>query len=111
MRFFQDNANNKNVHCLSICILQLQGEGAGRLTGKMYRGVTGTLYTIAKTEGPKAWYSGLSAGLQRQMCFASIRIGLYDTMKQFYMQQFSGKYRSPPKCFGFKRNIRTVNYI
>lgn len=29
-------------------------------------------------------YNGLVAGLQRQMSFASVRIGLYDSMKQFY---------------------------
>lgn len=32
----------------------------------------------------RSLYGGLSAGLQRQMCFASVRIGLYDTVKFFY---------------------------
>lgn len=49
-----------------------------------YSGVFGTLFTMVKTEGPRSLYSGLVAGLQRQMSFASIRIGLYDTMKQLY---------------------------
>lgn len=44
----------------------------------------GTISTIARTEGPKSLYSGLVAGLQRQMSFASVRIGLYDSVKQFY---------------------------
>nr|XP_009938921.1 PREDICTED: mitochondrial uncoupling protein 3 [Opisthocomus hoazin] len=66
--------------------LQIQGEvriprGAGTV---QYRGVLGTLSTMVRTEGPRSLYSGLAAGLQRQMSFASIRIGLYDSVKQLY---------------------------
>ncbi|XP_068457218.1 dicarboxylate carrier UCP2-like isoform X2 [Clinocottus analis] len=66
--------------------LQLQGEsqnikGASALK---YRGVFGTITTIVRTEGSRSLYNGLVAGLQRQMSFASVRIGLYDSMKQFY---------------------------
>ncbi|KAG8539898.1 hypothetical protein GDO81_020142 [Engystomops pustulosus] len=39
---------------------------------------------MVKTEGPRSLYNGLVAGLQRQMSFASVRIGLYDSVKQFY---------------------------
>jgi len=39
---------------------------------------------MVRTEGPRSLYSGLVAGLQRQMSFASVRIGLYDSMKQVY---------------------------
>lgn len=49
-----------------------------------YRGVLGTILTMVRTEGPRSLYSGLVAGLQRQMSFASVRIGLYDSVKQFY---------------------------
>lgn len=49
-----------------------------------YRGVLGTILTMVRTEGPRSPYSGLVAGLHRQMSFASIRIGLYDSVKQFY---------------------------
>ncbi|KAK6317026.1 hypothetical protein J4Q44_G00124260 [Coregonus suidteri] len=38
----------------------------------------------AQAEGARSLYNGLVAGLQRQMSFASVRIGLYDSMKQFY---------------------------
>jgi hypothetical protein len=34
--------------------------------------------------GCRNLYGGLSAGLQRQMCFASVRLGLYDSVKTFY---------------------------
>lgn len=49
-----------------------------------YRGLIGTFTTITKQEGPRALYNGLSAGLQRQMCFASVRLGLYDSTKVMY---------------------------
>lgn len=66
--------------------LQVQGESGLTPKGQRvrYRGVFGTIYTIVKTEGPGSLYSGLVAGLHRQMCFASVRIGLYDSMKQIY---------------------------
>lgn len=56
-----------------------------------YRGVVGTLCTISRQEGPRALYNGLNPGLQRQMCFASVRIGLYDSVKQAYMNIFQGE--------------------
>ncbi|CAL1571092.1 unnamed protein product [Knipowitschia caucasica] len=62
--------------------LQIQGESSD--VRKRYRGVFGTIFTMWKTEGPRSLYSGLVAGLHRQMTFASVRIGLYDSMKQFY---------------------------
>ncbi|KAF7218425.1 mitochondrial uncoupling protein 2-like [Nothobranchius furzeri] len=60
--------------------LQIQGEAKISEGQRMkYRGVFGTIITIVKT-----LYIGLVAGLRRQVCFASIRIGLYDTVKQLY---------------------------
>ncbi|XP_069834734.1 mitochondrial brown fat uncoupling protein 1 [Dendropsophus ebraccatus] len=65
--------------------LQIQGEATvSGVNGIRYKGVFGTIQTIIKTEGAKSLYNGLVAGLQRQMSFASIRIGLYDTVKLFY---------------------------
>lgn len=66
--------------------LQIQGESKPLRGGQKatYRGVFGTIFTMVKTEGPRSLYSGLVAGLHRQMTFASVRIGLYDSMKQFY---------------------------
>jgi len=75
--------------------LQIQGEGAavklvsnGLISAQsvQYRGLVGTISTIMRQEGTRALYNGLSAGLQRQMCFASIRIGLYDGTKSFYQK-------------------------
>lgn len=77
--------------------LQIQGESGSEVkksstqtTGKelrasfRYRGVFGTIWTIIRQEGPRGLYNGLIPGLQRQMCFASVRIGLYDSVKGFY---------------------------
>lgn len=66
--------------------LQIQGESKPSLKDQRvkFRGVFGTIFTMVKTEGPRSLYSGLVAGLHRQMSFASVRIGLYDSMKQFY---------------------------
>nr|CAD7447121.1 unnamed protein product [Timema bartmani] len=67
-----------------------------------YQGLVGTIVTIARQEGPRhvmsfayrSLYNGLSAGLQRQMCFASVRLGLYDTFKNIYQQLIDGNTRS-----------------
>ncbi|CAM4355216.1 unnamed protein product [Caretta caretta] len=66
--------------------LQIQGEtkSAANTKAAQYKGVFGTIATMVKTEGPTSLYNGLVAGLQRQMSFASVRIGLYDSVKQFY---------------------------
>ncbi|XP_072257309.1 dicarboxylate carrier SLC25A8 [Pyxicephalus adspersus] len=66
--------------------LQIQGESKTSVNVKaaQYKGVFGTISTMVKTEGPRSLYNGLVAGLQRQMSFASVRIGLYDSVKQFY---------------------------
>ncbi|XP_061485086.1 putative mitochondrial transporter UCP3 [Rhineura floridana] len=66
--------------------LQIQGESKASKAAKnvKYKGVFGTITTMVKMEGAKSLYNGLVAGLHRQMSFASIRIGLYDSVKQFY---------------------------
>ncbi|MEQ2217158.1 hypothetical protein XENOCAPTIV_025505 [Xenoophorus captivus] len=70
-------------------VVKVQGEASiseamGKGPAVKYRGVFGTIITMVRTEGPLSLYSGLVAGLQRQMSFASVRIGLYDSVKQFY---------------------------
>ncbi|KAK3711937.1 hypothetical protein QZH41_009434 [Actinostola sp. cb2023] len=74
--------------------LQIQGESAvmsniaaGVKTDNpnvRYRGMFGTMITLAKREGVKTMYKGLIPGIHRQLCFASIRIGLYDSVKKLY---------------------------
>lgn len=70
--------------------LQIQGESKSINGSKRYKGVFGTIFTMVRSEGPRSLYSGLVAGLHRQMTFASVRIGLYDSMKQFYSRGSGG---------------------
>jgi len=78
--------------------VNIQGTGRGGpailleqgVAAPKYNGMVGTVMTISRQEGPKALYNGLCAGLQRQMCFAGIRIGLYDSIKSLYQKQLDG---------------------
>ena len=62
--------------------LQIQGEKGAE---KKYKGMFHCIKTMAVEEGPSSLYKGLNAGFQRQMVFASLRIGLYEPVKQFYV--------------------------
>ena len=56
-----------------------------------YRGLLNTVGTISREEGVRALYNGLVPGLQRQMAFASVRIGLYDAVKAGYGNMLKGE--------------------
>lgn len=58
-----------------------------------YRGLLRTVYVISAEEGVRSLYGGLVAALQRQLIFASIRLGYYDKVKQLYIDNFYGKSR------------------
>ncbi|XP_033328620.1 dicarboxylate carrier UCP2 [Megalopta genalis] len=60
-------------------------------------GLWKTVWNIVRMEGARSLYGGLSAGLQRQMCFASIRLGLYDGVKSRYAGIIDGNNRSGSK--------------
>ena len=79
-----------------ILISQIQGETQAVQGTVKYRGVYGTITTIVRTEGSRSLYNGLVAGLQRQMTFASVRIGLYDSMKQFYTRGSESEFLYTP---------------
>lgn len=77
--------------------LQLQGEG--KVSGirvkpvtslsrskVKYRGLCHAVGVIAREEGVRGLYKGLVPGLQRQLCFSSVRLGLYDEFKDFYFR-------------------------
>jgi len=65
--------------------LQIQGSQLKAGDPIKYKGLLGTVRAVAAEEGPLALFKGLGAGLQRQMVFASIRIGLYDEVKALYV--------------------------
>jgi solute carrier family 25 uncoupling protein 8/9 len=54
-------------------------------------GLSGTLMHMVRTEGLASCWNGIIPGLQRQCVFASIRIGLYDNVKDFYSDKFGVK--------------------
>ncbi|XP_072752604.1 dicarboxylate carrier UCP2 isoform X2 [Anoplolepis gracilipes] len=80
--------------------MQIAGEGQALLLasaeGSVFAvragqpGLFQTIGNIIRIEGARSLYGGLSAGLQRQMCFASIRLGLYDSVKSLYAGIFDG---------------------
>lgn len=45
-----------------------------------------TVRTIAMNDGAKGFFRGLVPGLHRQLGFCTIRLGLYDTTKAFYIE-------------------------
>ncbi|CAM8898793.1 hypothetical protein QQ045_003543 [Rhodiola kirilowii] len=48
-----------------------------------YRGMLGTMVTIAREEGLAALWKGVVPGLQRQFLYGGLRIGLYEPVKGF----------------------------
>ncbi|KAK9830971.1 hypothetical protein WJX81_004075 [Elliptochloris bilobata] len=62
--------------------LQLQAKSDGV---PKYKGLLGTVRTVAQEEGPRALWNGLEAGLHRQFLFGGIRIGLYEPVKRLFM--------------------------
>jgi len=73
--------------------LQLQGENASKGASQTlkYRGMIHAMVTITKEEGAKSLFRGLNAGIQRQICFCGIRVGLYDNVRKFYGDTSDGK--------------------
>lgn len=69
--------------------LQLQTKVEG--TVPKYRGMLGTVLTVAKEEGATALWKGLEPGVHRQCLFGGLRIGLYDPVKSLYVgKDFKG---------------------
>ena len=81
---------------------------AAQSKGPKYRGMVGTLCVISKEEGVRALYSGLAAGLQRQMAFGCIRIGLYDVVKQGYINLFQGEFSTTVPLPGMEISTRPL---
>jgi len=69
--------------------LQVQGEkhivvgqlDTGTALKPRYRGMIDVWRIVAREEGVRALYSGITPALQRQLVFCSVRVGLYDTVK------------------------------
>jgi len=68
---------------LDTAKVRLQIQGSQLKPGEVakYKGLLNCVAKVAREEGVSFLYKGLGAGLQRQMVFASLRIGLYDSVK------------------------------
>ncbi|GAB2230642.1 hypothetical protein Droror1_Dr00014923 [Drosera rotundifolia] len=60
----------------------VEGDGMGQ---PKYRGMLGTVATIAREEGLSSLWKGVVPGLHRQCLFGGLRIGLYEPVKAFYV--------------------------
>ncbi|KAG2447691.1 hypothetical protein HYH02_007151 [Chlamydomonas schloesseri] len=59
--------------------------------GNKYKGMLGTVATIAREEGPGALWKGIEPGLHRQCLFGGLRIGLYEPVRNLYVgKDFKG---------------------
>ena len=58
-----------------------------------YRGLLHVLSSMVRDEGLTVPWRGVSAGIQRQMAFAPIRIGLYEPVRNFYVGE---NHQGPP---------------
>ena len=67
--------------------------------GPKYSGLFTTLIGMARNEGLKSLYGGIGGGLQRQCVFASIRIGLYEPVKDFYTEHMNLGYSTSATMF------------
>ncbi|KAK8939443.1 Mitochondrial uncoupling protein 1 [Platanthera guangdongensis] len=67
--------------------LQLQKTAVSRdsVVLPKYRGMLGTVATIAREEGLAALWKGVVPGLHRQCLFGGLRIGLYEPVKNLYV--------------------------
>lgn len=80
----------------------LSAEGSVLAVRASQPGLLQTIGNIIRYEGARSLYGGLSAGLQRQMCFASIRLGLYDSVKSLYAGIIDGNNRSGSMNIGVR---------
>ncbi|XP_076751721.1 dicarboxylate carrier UCP2 [Xylocopa sonorina] len=83
-------------------LLMASADGSVLAVRNSQPGLLRTVGNIIRLEGARSLYGGLSAGLQRQMCFASIRLGLYDGVKSRYAGIIDGNNRSGSKSISVR---------
>lgn len=66
--------------------LQKRAAAADGVSQSKYRGLMGTMATIAREEGLPALWKGVIAGLHRQCIYGGLRIGLYDPVSVVIFQ-------------------------
>lgn len=69
--------------------LQIQGQNPS-LVKAPYTGLGNCLRRIVAEEGTMALFKGLGPGLSRQLIFASLRLGMYEPIRNFYYENLEG---------------------
>ncbi|GAB4815670.1 hypothetical protein N2152v2_002716 [Parachlorella kessleri] len=85
---YQNIASSSIASCVAedTAKVRLQLQARGKTGGaRKYRGIFGTVGTMAHEEGAAALWKGLMPGLQRQVIYGGLRIGLYDPIKNLMM--------------------------
>lgn len=62
-------------------LLQKKAVAGDRITLPKYKGILGTVATIAREEGLASLWKGIVPGLHRQCLFGGLRIGLYEPVR------------------------------
>ncbi|CAL5192240.1 unnamed protein product [Lathyrus oleraceus] len=65
--------------------LQKQAVAGDTINLPKYKGMLGTVGTIAREEGLSALWKGIVPGLHRQCLYGGLRIGLYEPVKNLYV--------------------------
>ena len=84
--------NNAKIKERLLQRMQTQGmhdkTGAiqGRVSATKPQGAMSLILHNIRTNGLKGLYGGITAGLQRQVAFCAVRIGCYDSIKEFYQE-------------------------
>ncbi|ODQ64658.1 mitochondrial carrier [Nadsonia fulvescens var. elongata DSM 6958] len=74
------------THPLDLAKVRLQTAAIGSTEAKA--GFVKTLYRVARTEGFFKIYDGLSASLLRQATYSTARLGVYEALKQLYIDLY-----------------------
>lgn len=70
--------------------LQIQGQNPSAVKVP-YTGMGNCLKRIVTEEGTLALFKGLAPGISRQLVFASLRLGLYEPIRNFYYEKLEGR--------------------
>lgn len=82
--------------------LQIQGQNPGAVKHP-YTGMTNCLQRIVQEEGVLALFKGLTPGISRQLVFASLRLGMYEPIRNMYYDVLEGG--DDPKKSGLSTKI------
>jgi len=69
--------------------LQIQGQNPGAVANP-YTSMSNCLMRIAKEEGTMALFKGLTPGISRQLVFASLRLGMYEPIRNVWYNAIEG---------------------